>query len=282
MRTDLAYGRLPDEREDHFLGLEAAHLVKTEALLTTRDNIEAVIEAKAMMCAYGAAGYGKTMAVNSALRALAPDITYRLELRSGPTPRDIRHELFKALRLPGEPPKRPIEFDALLKNVLAEQFRVLVCDEAQWMSRTGFEFWRHLWDDRHTDIAVIFAGGDNCYQVLRREPMLASRMYIWQEFDRIPKREIRQVITAFHRVWAAAEPLLTAGDARCPVPTPTQRRWSGGGLEPEVHGGSAGGGGFAVLIGDRCHGQAGGRGPFLEPIAGIPVQDPRPLHNAAV
>ncbi|PWI12597.1 ATP-binding protein [Streptomyces sp. Act143] len=168
MRTDLAYGRLPDEREDHFLGLEAAHLVGTEALLTTRDNIEAVIEAKAMMCAYGPAGYGKTMAVNSALRALAPDITYRLELRSGPTPRDIRHGLFKALRLPGEPPKRPIEFDALLKNVLAEQFRVLVCDEAQWMSRTGFEFWRHLWDDRHTDIAVVFAGGDNCHRLRSR------------------------------------------------------------------------------------------------------------------
>ena len=36
MRTDLSYGRLPDEREDHFLGLEAAHVVGTEALLTTR------------------------------------------------------------------------------------------------------------------------------------------------------------------------------------------------------------------------------------------------------
>ncbi|GAA0611155.1 hypothetical protein [Streptomyces crystallinus] len=38
--------------------------------------------------------------------------------------------------------------------------------------------------------------------------MLASRMYIWQEFDRIPKHEIRQVITVFHPVWAAADPLL--------------------------------------------------------------------------
>ncbi|MER5966563.1 AAA family ATPase [Streptomyces sp. NPDC002057] len=90
----------------------------------------------------GPAGYGKTMAVNSALRALAPKDTYRLELRSGPTPRGIRHGLFKALRLPGEPPSRLIEFDALLKEAVAERFRVLVCDEAQWMSRTGFEFWR--------------------------------------------------------------------------------------------------------------------------------------------
>ncbi|MGW2089729.1 AAA family ATPase [Streptomyces sp. NPDC001880] len=207
-RTDLAYGRLPAMRDDHFLGLEDAQLVGTESLLTTKDNIEAVIKAKAMMCAYGPAGYGKTMAVNSALRELAPRATYRLELRAGPTPRDIRHGLFKALRLPGEPPRRPSEFDALLKEALAEQFRVLVCDEAQWMSRTGFEFWRHLWDDKHTDIAVIFAGGENCYRVLRREPMLASRIYIWQEFTRLPKNQIRKVIPAFHPIWATCEPSL--------------------------------------------------------------------------
>ncbi|MFI1184082.1 AAA family ATPase [Streptomyces sp. NPDC020799] len=212
-KTDLSYGRLPAEHEDHFL-VKAAQLVGTDALLTTRDNIEMVIAAKAMMCAYGPSGYGKTMAVNSALRALAPKTTYRLELRGGPTPRDIRHGLFHALRLPGEPPRRPIEFDTLLKEVLAEQFRVLVCDEAQWMSRTGFEYWRHLWDDRNTDIAIIFAGGDNCYKVLRREPMLASRIFIWQEFTRIPKTEIRPVVQAFHPIWATCDlELIDAIDA---------------------------------------------------------------------
>lgn len=194
MIADLDYGLLPDESEDHFLGLDQAQLVGTDTLLTTRDNIEAVIEAKAMMCVYGPAGSGKTMSVNSALRHLAPDITHRLELRAGPTPRDIRHGLFQALGLPGEPPARPIEFDTLLKEALAEEFRVLVCDEAQWIKKTGFEFWRHLWDDKRTNIAVIFAGGDGCYKVLRREPMLASRIFIWQEFTRMSKDEVRETI----------------------------------------------------------------------------------------
>ncbi|MDQ0938831.1 ATP-binding protein [Streptomyces sp. V1I1] len=125
MIADLDYGLLPDASEDHFLGLEQAQLVGTDTLLTTRDNIEAVIEAKAMMCVYGPAESGKTMSVNSALRHLAPDITHRLELRAGPTPRDIRHGLFQALGLPGVPPARPIEFDTLLKEALAEEFRVL-------------------------------------------------------------------------------------------------------------------------------------------------------------
>ncbi|MFD6857896.1 ATP-binding protein [Rhodococcus sp. NPDC060086] len=65
-----------------------------------------------------------------------------------------------------------MEFDQTLKSVLAERFRVLVCDEAQWMSRECFEYWRHLWDDRRTDIAIVFVGGGDCYHVLSREPML--------------------------------------------------------------------------------------------------------------
>ncbi|MCP3759391.1 ATP-binding protein [Streptomyces sp. TBY4] len=205
---DLDYGVLPPETADHFLALPDAQLVGTEALLTTRDNIETVIEAKAMMCVYGPAGSGKTMSVNSALRLLAPDRTHRLELRAGPTPRDIRHGLFNALGLPGEPPIRPIEFDNLLKDALSEEFRILVCDEAQWMKKNSFEYWRHLWDDKRTDIAVIFAGGDGCYKVLRREPMLASRIHVWQEFSRLSRAEVLQTIPVFHPVWATTTPAL--------------------------------------------------------------------------
>ncbi|MFJ8957638.1 AAA family ATPase [Streptomyces sp. NPDC102381] len=210
MSVDLChmdYGRLPSERDDHFHRLDA-HLVATDTLMRTLDNIEETIEAKAMTAIYGAAGFGKTMSVNAALRQVAPDITYRLELRSGPTPRDIRHGLFRALGLPGEPPTRPIEFDTLLKETLSETFRVLVCDEAQWMGRSSFEYWRHLWDDRHTDIAVIFAGGDNCYRVLKREPMLASRIFIWQKFQRMPENEVVATLPAFHSLWSGAGPQM--------------------------------------------------------------------------
>lgn len=210
MNGDMDYGKLPPESADHFHHLEA-HLVATDTLMTTLDNIQATIEAKAMMCAYGSAGYGKTMSVNSALRKLAPDITYRLELRSGPTPRDIRHGLFRALGLPGEPPTRPIEFDTLLKETLSQTFRVLVCDEAQWMGRSSFEYWRHLWDDRNTDMAVIFAGGDNCYKVLKREPMLASRVFIWQKFQRMSEDEVLATLPAFHSLWAGVDPQKIRG-----------------------------------------------------------------------
>jgi hypothetical protein len=151
-----------EERADHYLQLAGANIVATQALLTVRDNLADMVEAKAMMCVHGDAGLGKTLSVNASLRSLAPDLdpedVCRVQFRARPTPRYIRHTLFDVLGLAGPPPTRPTEFDGLLKEVLGERFRVLVCDEAQWLSRECFEFWRHLWDDLGTDFALVFVG----------------------------------------------------------------------------------------------------------------------------
>jgi len=195
-----------DERDDHYLGLPGAKVVATEALMMVQDNLADVVAAKAMMCVHGDAGLGKTLSVNASLLALAPADVCRVQFRARPTPRDIRHVLFDALGVTGSPPMRPIEFDALLKDVLAERFRVLVCDEAQWLSRECFELWRHLWDDRRTDIAIIFVGGGDCYRVLRREPMLSRRVYVWQEFRRLSPEQILEIIPAYHPIWVGADP----------------------------------------------------------------------------
>lgn len=199
-----------DERDDHYLGLSGAHVVATESLLRLRDNLTDVVEARAMMCVHGDAGLGKTLSVNASLRALAPEEVCRVQFRARPTPRDIRHVLFDALGLGGSPPARPIEFDSLLKRALSERPRVLVCDEAQWLSRECFEFWRHLWDDPRTDIAIVFVGGGDCYRVLRREPMLSSRVYVWQEFRRMTLEQVIDVIPVYHPVWAEVDAELIA------------------------------------------------------------------------
>lgn len=193
-------------RSDHFLGLPGAHIVATDTLLATQDNLAEVIDAKAMMCVHGDAGLGKTLSVNTSLCGLAPGTVCRVQFRARPTPRDIGHTRFDALAVGGRPPAKPIEFDRVLKEVLSQRFRVLVCDEAQWMSRECFEYWRHLWDDLNTDIAIVFGGGGDCYQVLRREPMLSSRIFIWQEFRRMNPQQVARVIPAFHPIWETADP----------------------------------------------------------------------------
>ena len=191
-----------------FLNLAGAGLVATDALMTTHDDLRDVIAHEAMACVYGDAGLGKTLSVNTVLRKLAPDTTYRIQFRNTPHPSDIRRELFRVLGLTGKKPSRPVEFDDILRRTLSDSFRVLVCDEAQQFSTQCFEYVRYLWDDEHTHIAVVFVGGGNCYQVLRREPMLRSRIYTWQEFKPMTRKQVRANIPAFHPIWRDADPEL--------------------------------------------------------------------------
>ncbi|MFF5759833.1 AAA family ATPase [Streptomyces longwoodensis] len=195
---------------DFYLNLADARIVATEALLEASENIADTIEARAMSCIYGDAGLGKTFSVLAALKEISAERVLLLQFRSRPTPRDIRQELFTELRLEGEPPSHPSEFDRLLKRTLARKPYVLVCDEAQQFSRECFEFVRHLWDTGQgkNRPAVLFVGGEEAYKTLYSEPSLASRIYIWQEFAPMEADEVQRNIPLFHPVWADASPEL--------------------------------------------------------------------------
>ncbi|MEU7484863.1 ATP-binding protein [Streptomyces sp. NPDC042319] len=207
MTTNQRRGRLPHERDDHYMRLEGAQIVATKALLDVRENIRLAIEAQAMVCIYGATGHGKSLAVNASLRDLAPQQTRRIQFRARPTTPGLRLELFHALGLSGRPPHQNIEFDRMLREALEEPW-VVVCDEAQWLSKLCFEYLRYLWDDADTQLTIIFTGGNGCFQTLQSEPMLESRVYAWQELMRMRLAEVRTVIPAFHPIWADADPEL--------------------------------------------------------------------------
>lgn len=168
---------------EHYLALPGATIVDTDALKTTHDQLRDVIRARAMACIHGDAGLGKTLSATASLRALAPDNTVRIQFHQFPKPIHIRTELFQALRLSGVPPTDVVQFDALLCSRLSERFRVLVCDEAQMLSRT-------------------------CFEYLRREPMLESRIYTWQEYRAMDAEQVLETIPRFHPLWAEADPSL--------------------------------------------------------------------------
>ncbi|MFE7043477.1 ATP-binding protein [Streptomyces atratus] len=99
-------GPLPPPRKDHYLSLPDANVMGTAAMKETLANLQEVIDARGMMCLYGAAGLGKTMSVNASLRELAPRATRRIEFRGRPTVLDIRRNLFNVLGL-ACPARRP-------------------------------------------------------------------------------------------------------------------------------------------------------------------------------
>ncbi|AOT62639.1 ATP-binding protein [Streptomyces rubrolavendulae] len=143
-----------------YVDLPDASVVTTRALLTARENISDTVAARAMMCIHGGAGFGKTLAVNICLRGLEPHEDVRkITFRARPTARAVRYELFTALDLAGEPPRHPSEFDRLLKTALAERPRTFLVDEAQWLNGEAFEYFRYLWDEPSTQLAIIFVAG---------------------------------------------------------------------------------------------------------------------------
>ncbi|MFF1695593.1 AAA family ATPase [Streptomyces sp. NPDC058257] len=195
--------RLPPASTDQYTALPDARLVTTPALLTARKNLTDTINARAMMCLHGDAGFGKTVAATSCLHELeASEDIRRITFHT----RAVRHELHAALQLPGQPPRYATEFDHLLKATLATHPRTLVLDEAQWLSSDQLEYIRYLWDDPYTQLAVIFIGGEGCHTTLRQEPMLSSRIFTWQHSSRLTLDEVQEVIPLYHPLWADADP----------------------------------------------------------------------------
>ena len=70
------------------------------------------------------------------------------------------------------------------------------------------EYLRHLHDDPDTRFALLFVGGDGCYEVLRREPMLDSRLYAHQRFIPLPPDTMLATIAAYHRIYDSADPAV--------------------------------------------------------------------------
>lgn len=199
----------------HFLNLPGARVVATEQLVDARDLIADLIEMQAMGAVYGPAGTGKTFAVAQALSDRPPSSWVRATFRSRPTTRFVRHELYTALGLGVAAPPSPVETDRLMKRALAERFRLVVIDEAQWLNRECFEYLWHLHDDPATTFALLFVGGAGCFEVLHREPMLDSRLRARALAPLSPK-EVLQVMPVYHPIYAGVDDtLITLVDQHC-------------------------------------------------------------------
>ena len=79
----------PEEpgRNDHYPGLRGARLIPTRASRLTYDHLNAVTDHQTIACIHGATGLGKNLAVDVALRSLAPDVPYSCRSPTPPSPR---------------------------------------------------------------------------------------------------------------------------------------------------------------------------------------------------
>lgn len=176
-----------------------AQVVHTSAVRSVLRTVAHAAAVGAVVCLYGDAGQGKTVALQYALSQLPhPARVRRVHVGVHPTVPELRRVLADALELGRRLPRGAGEADAVLVDAL-RQPRVLVLDEAQRL-RSALEFLRGLWDHPDTDTALVLAGAGS-ERALRRVPALASRVLTWELVPRLSPCEVTTVMAAFHPLW---------------------------------------------------------------------------------
>ena len=92
----------------------------------------------------------------------------------------------------------------MLLDVLSHERWIIVIDEAQRLSRECIEFLRYLHDHPVTRFALVLVGGDGCWEVLAREPMLRSRIYRRVVFRPLSSRQVLDMVSRYHPLYQEA------------------------------------------------------------------------------
>jgi type II secretory pathway predicted ATPase ExeA len=198
-------------------------LVPTDHTVATARAVRGLLRHNAMGCVYGEAGLGKTVSVADAVTArrrgdrLLRTCTERFP--SGWTRNEIGEQLLATIT--GDPIQTNLKLDRLSLKLIGELSHggqwLLVIDEAQNLTKVAMDFFRYLHDDKSTRFALLFVGGNGCYQTLSKEPMLRSRIFWWVEFRPLPPAEVPALVRGLHPVYhdASDELLTEINDLAC-------------------------------------------------------------------
>ncbi|GAA4609704.1 DNA transposition AAA+ family ATPase [Actinoplanes octamycinicus] len=201
----------------HFLGLTDAAVLPTTTYQLTARIIDDLVANLATGVIHGPAGTGKTFAVTDNLERLRAAggghqvVTCSLAFPSKPTMLRVAAELVHALT-GSEPAASRSRFRLInhLIGLLASTPRLIVIDEAQRLNGECIELLRHLHDHQDTRFALLYVGGDGCWEVLSREPMLRSRVFRRLPFKRLDRAQVPALIRSYHPIYAAADDALLA------------------------------------------------------------------------
>jgi type II secretory pathway predicted ATPase ExeA len=190
----------------HFLNLEGAAVVKTEPLRLVSRVVKDVIRRRAMGAVYGVAGLGKTFATEAAVRDLDIPVHWVRPLK-----RSTMKMVGDALLLEVTGVEYKETLSRLTRNaitVLAETLRLIVIDEAQRLNEECLEYLRHLHDEPQTQFGLLLVGGNRCWEVISRHPMVESRCVRRVEFKPLTTNQVLRLIPQYHPLYHAADPEL--------------------------------------------------------------------------
>lgn len=155
--------------------------------------------AHAMAVIHGEAGLGKTYAVDDAVATVQVPVVWT-SFPSRPTPKMVATTLLEALTGRATRLHRTRATSRLVE-LLADRDRLLVIDESQLLTGACLELLRYLHDQPTTRFGLLLVGGNGTWQVLSREPMLASRIFRRVRFPPLRREEILEQLPAYQALY---------------------------------------------------------------------------------
>ncbi|WP_331747609.1 ATP-binding protein (plasmid) [Streptomyces sp. NBC_00853] len=195
----------------HFVDLDGAAALPTGHFQMTTRIVRDLVANAATGVVHGPAGTGKTFAVEAALEALdtlppiqRPQVCV-LTFPSRPTMRMVADQLLRELTGTETPSSRNrFDLTTKLTGLLATPLRLIVVDEAQRLTGDCIELLRHLHDHPRTRFALLYVGGDGCWEVLSKEPMLRSRVFRRLPFQPLNPQKVPALMRRYHPIYEAA------------------------------------------------------------------------------
>jgi Cdc6-like AAA superfamily ATPase len=194
-------------------------IIETEGLLISEHALRYVVAHRQLGALTGVSGTGKTFALEVLLRERKDIHVVWIEVQVKPTMLSIARSL--ALALLGEVPRGSRhELSYHLQDALVDQGEVplvVVFDEAQRLNNECAEYLRYLHDPHDTSFAMLLAGGNGCWETIRREPMLHSRVHEPVFFKPLGETLLLQMLPNYHAMYEHADPelLLEVDQQRC-------------------------------------------------------------------
>lgn len=191
-----------------------ARLVSTQQLSAVVEAVAHTVAARGLICVYGDTGYGKTLAVEQALRLLPRRMPVcRALVAVKPALPQLRAALLTAFGLSAPSlTNRTDAADRALLDALKDP-AVLLIDDVQRIAAPELDYLRLLMDAPSTQTSLVLCGA-GAERTLARAPALASRVLTWHHTPRLDSSQVSGVLRLFHPLWGvtADEDLLHADE----------------------------------------------------------------------